>query len=177
MVWEAKKTNQFIKAADSDSFLYAEQSYQCAPRLLFKPDFRTAANEVVQSNPQQKHYYWGKAEQIHYTVNDKKLSGVLIYPADFQSGKRYPMVVHIYQRQLQYLHDYVNPSVFEQDGFNINNFSVLGYFVLLPDIVFDLGEVGKSATSCVLAATDAVLAKGFVDPKKIGLIGHSFGGY
>src|SRR6478609_6363959 len=160
MVWEAKKTNQFIKASDSDAFLYVEQSYQCAPRLLFKPDFKTAASEVVQSNMQQRHYYWGKAEQIHYTVNDKKLSGVLIYPADFQIGKRYPMVVKIYQRQIQYFHDYIKPSVFEQDGFNINNFSALGYFVLLPDIVFDLGEVGKSATSCVLAATDAVIAKG-----------------
>ena len=177
LVWEAKKTNQFIKAAYSDAFLYVEQSYECAPRLLFKPDFKTAASEVIQSNMQQQHYYWGKAEQIHYTVNEKKLSGVLIYPAHFQIGKHYPMLVSIYQRQFQYFHDYINPSIFEEGGFNISNFSTQGYFVLLPDIVFDVGEVGKSATSCVLAATDAVLAKGLVDPKKIGLIGHSFGGY
>lgn len=177
LVWAAKKTNQFIKAAKRDAFLYVEQSYECAPRILFQSDFRAPARELVQSNLQQQHYYWGKVEQIHYTVNGKVLSGVLIYPADYQVGKLYPMVVQIYQRQSQYQHDYVNPSVFEQGGFNISNFATQGYFVLLPDIVYELGEVGKSATSCVLAATEAVIVKGLVDPSKIGLIGHSFGGY
>lgn len=177
LVWAAKKTNQFIKAANSNAFLYVEQSYECAPRVVFQPDFKALSRELIQSNLQQQHYYWGKAEHIHYTVKEKKLSGVLIYPADYQIGKRYPMVVKIYQRQLQYLHDYVNPSLFEQDGFNIGNFSAQGYFVLLPDIVYEFGEVGASATACVLAATDMVISKGYVDPSKIGLIGHSFGGY
>lgn len=177
LVWAAKKTNQFIKAANSDAFLYVEQSYECAPRIVFQSDFKVPARELIQSNPQQQHYYWGKAERIHYIDNGKVLSGVLIYPADYQVGKRYPMVVQIYQRLSQYQHDYINPSVFEQGGFNISIFATQGYFVLLPDIVYELGEVGKSATSCVLAATDAVIAKGLVDPSKIGLIGHSFGGY
>ncbi len=177
LVWEAKKTNQFLKAANSDAFLYVEQSYACAPRIVFRPDFKTPGRELVQSNPQQQDYYWGKSERIDYIVKGKALSGVLVYPADYQIGKRYPMVVQIYQRQFQYLHDYVNPTVFEEGGFNISNFSTQGYFVLRPDIVYDLGEVGASATACVLSAADAVLATGLVDPSKIGLIGHSFGGY
>ncbi|MBW4361048.1 alpha/beta hydrolase family protein [Flavobacterium taihuense] len=177
LVWEAKKTNQFLKAVNSDAFLYVVQSYECAPRIVFQSDFKARGRELVQSNPQQEDYHWGKAEQIHYTVKGKQLSGLLIYPADYQIGKRYPMVVQIYQRQFQYLHDYSNPTVFEEGGFNISNFSAQGYFVLRPDIVYELGEVGSSATACVLAATDAVIAKGLVDPSKIGLIGHSFGGY
>lgn len=177
LVWAAKRTDQFIKATHNDAFLYVEQSYECAPRIVFQSDFKDTPKELLQSNPQQKDYYWGKAERINYTVNGKMISGVLIYPADYQAGKHYPMVVQIYQRQLQYLHDYVNPTIFEPGGFNISNFTTQGYFVLLPDIVYALGEVGASATTCVLAATNAVIAKGFVDPSKIGLIGHSFGGY
>lgn len=177
LVWAAKKTNQFLKAAHSDAFLYVEQSYACAPKIVFQSGFKDKPKELLQSNPQQQDYYWGKAERINHTVNGKMISGVLIYPADYQVGKRYPMVVQIYQLQLQFMHDYVNPTVFDEGGFNISNFTTQGYFVLLPDIVYDLGEVGASATACVLAATDAVIAKGFVDPLKIGLIGHSFGGY
>lgn len=177
LVWAAKRTDQFIKAANSDAFLYVEQSYECAPKIVFQSGFKEKPKELLQTNPQQQHYFWGKAERINYTVKGKIISGVLIYPADYQLGKRYPMVVQIYQRQLQYLHDYINPTIFESGGFNISNFTSQGYFVLLPDIVYTLGEVGTSATACVLAATDAVITKGIVDPAKIGLIGHSFGGF
>jgi dipeptidyl aminopeptidase/acylaminoacyl peptidase len=85
--------------------------------------------------------------------------------------------VHIYERQFQFLNDYMNPSSYVGDGFNSTNFTAQGYFVLFPDMVFETANVGKSATACVLSAVDAVLAKGVVDPKKVGLIGHSFGGY
>ncbi|MBW4359341.1 alpha/beta hydrolase family protein [Flavobacterium taihuense] len=174
MVWEQKKVNQIIKASNNDRYLYVEQSYEVAPRLML---YDTAPQEIVQSNPQQSHFYWGKAEPIRYNVNGKELSGILYYPAEYQSGVKYPMIVHVYQRQFQHLNDYENPSSYVGDGFNITNFTTQGYFVLYPDLVLETANVGKSATVCVLSAVDAVIAKGFVDPQKVGLIGHSFGGY
>lgn len=174
MVWEQKKVNQIIKASNNDRYLYVEQSYEVAPRLML---YNTVPREIVQSNPQQSHFYWGKAEPIRYNVNGKELSGILYYPAEYKSGIKYPMVVHVYQRQFPYLNDYENPSSYVGDGFNISNFTTQGYFVLYPDMVFETANVGQSATVCVLSAVDAVIAKGDVDPKKVGLIGHSFGGY
>ena len=38
-------------------------------------------------------------------------------------------------------------------------------------------QTGESAKKCVLAAVDAVLLKYNVDPNRIGLTGHSFGGF
>ncbi|POY37928.1 hypothetical protein C3K47_05220 [Solitalea longa] len=174
MVWEQKKVNQIIKATNNDTYMYVEQSYEVSPRLMF---YATSPKEIVQSNAQQEHFYWGTAEPIRYTVNGKELSGILYYPAEYQRGRKYPMIVHVYQHQYQYLNDYQNPSSYSGDGFNITNYVTQGYFVLLPDMEFELANVGQSGTSCVLSSVDAVISKGDVDPKKVGLIGHSFGGY
>lgn len=174
IVWEANKVNQIIKAANRNHYIYVEQSYEIAPRLLF---YDKSSVEITQTNQQQQHFYWGKAEPIHYTVNGKEVQGILYFPAGYQAGVKYPMIVHIYERQFQFFKDYENPTLHSGDGFNITNLSTQGYFVLLPDMVFEIGNVAQSATTCVLSAVDAVIAKGYVDSKKIGLNGHSFGGY
>lgn len=174
MVWAQKNVDQIVKASDNDTYLYVEQNYEVAPRLML---YHTSPKIIEQSNRQQEHFYWGKAEPIRYALKGKELSGILYYPAEYQTGKKYPMIVHVYQRQFSYLNDYENPSSYVGDGFNITNFTTQGYFVLYPDMVFETANVGQSATACVLSAVDAVIAKGDVDPKKVGLIGHSFGGY
>ena len=52
-----------------------------------------------------------------------------------------------------------------------------GYIVLQPDIVYDTGYPGQSAEKCVIPAVQQVVAQGFIDPKRIGIQGHSWGGY
>jgi dipeptidyl aminopeptidase/acylaminoacyl peptidase len=110
-------------------------------------------------------------------VNGVKTKGILFYPADYKSEKKYPMIVHIYERQFSYLNDYENPSSLSPDGFNVNHITTKGYFVLYPDIEYVFGNLAQSVTQSVLSAVDKVVAMGVVDPAKIGLLGHSFGGY
>ena len=52
-----------------------------------------------------------------------------------------------------------------------------GYLIFMPDIVYTTGYPGPSALKCVLPAVQAVVDKGFVDEKNIGIQGHSWGGY
>jgi dipeptidyl aminopeptidase/acylaminoacyl peptidase len=173
-VWEAKKINQIIKTSESDSYTYVQQSYETAPTLMY---YHKLSQKIFQSNPQQQYFYWGKTETVQYTVGAENLSGILYYPSDYKKELKYPMIVHIYEKQFQYFNNYMPPSSCASDGFNITNLTMQGYFVFLPDMVFEKGNVGKSATQCVLTAIDAVIAKGSIDSNKIGLIGHSFGGY
>ena len=49
--------------------------------------------------------------------------------------------------------------------------------MLMPDIVYEPGRPGPSALDAVEHAIDAAVATGHVDPDRIGLIGHSWGGY
>src|SRR5690606_21568923 len=52
-----------------------------------------------------------------------------------------------------------------------------GYFVLMPDIAYKLNSPGKSALDCVNAAIDKAFEFGSIDENKLGLMGHSFGGF
>jgi dipeptidyl aminopeptidase/acylaminoacyl peptidase len=52
-----------------------------------------------------------------------------------------------------------------------------GYAVFQPDIVYDIGHPGDSSVKCVLPGVDKVVDMGIADPDRIGLIGHSWGGY
>jgi len=70
---------------------------------------------------------------------------------------------------------YVVPS--ETSYYNINVFTSLGYFVLQPDIVFDPGDPGISSVKTMEAAVKKVVDKGLVDANRVGLLGHSWGGY
>lgn len=157
-------------------FIFREQTYTMAPRLVSV--YKGKETILQQSNPQQHYYEWGRSELIAFTTaSGKKMEGLLYYPANYEAGKTYPIVVSIYSHLSNKLHDYVNPSRYNDIGFNAKNFVLKDYFVLLPDIVYEQGETGKSALYCVTAATNAIIATGMVDPKRIGLTGHSFGGY
>ena len=75
----------------------------------------------------------------------------------------------------QTVHSYYTPS--ERSAYNTAVFSAEGYFVFQPDIVYRAQNPGLSAKECVIPAVKPVLETGMVDPKRIGLVGHSWGGY
>ncbi|MCU0456013.1 MAG: prolyl oligopeptidase family serine peptidase, partial [Bacteroidales bacterium] len=52
-----------------------------------------------------------------------------------------------------------------------------GYLVFNPDVHYINGYPGQSAFNCVMPGITALLEKGFVDEKRIGAQGHSWGGY
>jgi len=174
LIWQDKKITQVSKAENKPVYLYIEQNFSKPPRLI---RYKNKPEEVFQSNSQQKHFLWPTNQRIEYIVNGKKTKGILFYPADYKPGLKYPMIVHIYERQFSAFNIYENPSTTSGDGFNVIHFTTNGYFVLLPDIVYEFGNLRESVTSSVLAAVDTVVAKGDVYSNKIGLIGHSFGGY
>lgn len=87
------------------------------------------------------------------------------------------MVVFIYEKLSQHLHNYFNPTLHNNLGINTSNLNAQGYFVLYPDISFEINDVGISATDCVVSAAKAVIAMGLIHPDKIALTGQSFGGY
>lgn len=166
----------FQKAKNSNVFQFMESRFDVSPKLMLL----TASGkekQIAQANMQQKDFFWGKSELIHYHNADRKpLKGALFYPADYVPGKKYPMIVNIYQKKSDEVYDYVAPSLKLINGFSPTNFTAEGYFVLMPDIAYKLNEPGNSALNCVEAAVDKVLEMGSVDKNNIGLIGHSYGG-
>lgn len=52
-----------------------------------------------------------------------------------------------------------------------------GYAVFMPDIAYQVNDPGRSACWCVMPALEAAIATGVVDRDRVGLHGHSWGGY
>ncbi|MEA9412637.1 S9 family peptidase [Flavobacterium sp. PL02] len=171
-------TSQFIPSSKNGSYVYREENYDLPPRLIIKENSNSKEKILFQSNQQHFKYHWGHSKLISYT-NSKGtvLNGVLFFPANYQNDTKYPMVVHVYERQSKELYKYVNPSQNNPTGFNITNFTSNGYFVFLPDIVYELGNPGQSAVDCVVSATKKIIASEAIDRTRIGITGHSYGGF
>ncbi len=164
------------KADSAERYVYTRQRFDESPNAfvagadLAQPVARTA------TNPFQADYAWGRAELMEFTsAIGRPLQAILYYPANYDPAKKYPMVVYTYELLSQDLHRYIVPR--EEDYYNTTTFLERGYFVLMPDIVFRPREPGIATLHAVEPAVRAVIAKGLVDPARIGHMGHSQGGY
>lgn len=107
-----------------------------------------------------------------------ELKGTLIYPLHYNKNKKYPMVVSIYESQRSESNQYLVDGMFgSTEGINSRYLIENGYFVFLPEIVYDERGTGRSALDCVESSIKALYGNTSIDFSKIGLIGHSHGGY
>ncbi|TFG52405.1 MAG: S9 family peptidase, partial [Candidatus Aminicenantes bacterium] len=164
------------KAKNADIYVFTVQRFEEFPDLWVSGGDFGGARKVSNANPQQAEYTWGKAELIEYINSDGvPLPAVLIKPDDFDPSKKYPLMVYIYETLASSLHRYYAPS--PGTSINMARYVSNGYVILQPDIIYDIGYPGPSAMKCVLPAVQKVLEMGFIDPKRVGIQGHSWGGY
>jgi dipeptidyl aminopeptidase/acylaminoacyl peptidase len=126
---------------------------------------------------------WGKAESVEWKNDGFDVQGWLLYPANYDPAKKYPMVVVV--------HGGPSSAVVPRwpgAGFGGAPFSALGYFVLEPNPRGSYGEgerftqanrkdFGYGDLKDILAGVDTVTAKLPVDPQRVGLTGWSYGGF
>ena len=176
LVWLDKSVQRLSKAKNADLYSYVIEAYDDSPDVFVaSPDLKEA-KQVTKTNPFQSNYAWGRAELVEYKSDrGERLQGALFYPAGYEPGKKYPMIVYIYERLSDGLHRYSSPS--ERDYYNSAAFTHHGYFLLQPDISFRPREPGLSVVECVTPAVKKVVQMGLVDARKIGVIGHSWGGF
>lgn len=166
------------KADKKRVVLFREEKFNLPPVLQMYEVREDSVKQLIKTNHHQENYFWGKSELISYENEyGVPLKGALYYPANYEPGKKYPMIVNIYERKSDELHHYQKPGFDMTNGFNVTNFTLEGYFVLQPDIAYQLNNPGISAFKNVVPAVKKVIATKPVDISKIGLMGHSFGGY
>lgn len=177
LVWLDKSVTGLRKAKNAGVYLFQEQTYSESPNYFVGSAALSDAKRVSNTNAFQSDYAWGKQELMSYTnKRGDKLQMMLTYPADYQPGKKYPMVVYYYEKLSQGFHQYVVPS--DRSTYNTSVFSQNGYFVLRPDIQFQPRNPGYSGLDCVTSAVNTALSRvSDIDPKRVGNMGHSWGGY
>jgi dienelactone hydrolase len=172
-------SRQPLKARTSDHLLFTRQNYHTFPDLhlvrLNEPP--AAIRQVSRANPQQGEYQWGSIELVEWTsLTGEKLRGLLVKPDGFDPARQYPMVVNFYERLSDGFHQHRAPDV-HRSNINWTMYASRGYLVFVPDIPYRTGYPGESAYNAVVSGVTALMNRGFVDPRRIGLQGHSWGGY
>jgi dienelactone hydrolase len=176
LIWADKSIDRLMQAKDAPVFAYVSQTFVESPNeFVSGPDLKEA-RKISDTNPFQSKYAWSREELVDYkNAQGVRLQGALYYPAGYEPGKKYPMVVYMYEKLSDGLHHYNAPS--ERSYYSASAITSHGYFLLMPDIVFRPHEPGLSVVDCVESAVAKVVSTGMVDAKKVGVVGHSWGGF
>jgi dienelactone hydrolase len=168
-----------LKARRADVFIFTRQTSK-DPADFYVTDASFAnPTRLTDLAAGTEQFAWSSGARLVDYVSDKgdKLQGALFLPANYERGKTYPMVVNIYERLSANLHAFARNTQPLPTNLNKTMYTSQGYAVFLPDIAYTLNDPGMSAVWCVVPAVKAAIATGIVDPKRIGLMGHSWGGF
>lgn len=176
LIFEDAGIRRIARNDKTGALVFIRSSYDLPGDAFLTSDRFASEMALTDINAFQEDYRWSKAELVDYqTALGNRAQGVLYYPADYVPGKQYPMITYVYEKLSHGLHNYMQPS--EHDYYNTLLWAQAGYFVFKPDMEFEAGNPGVSAARTLEHAVAAVVAKGDVDKDKVGLIGHSWGGY
>jgi hypothetical protein len=164
-----------VKAEDADQWLVTKSTFVEFPNLWVGSSL-ASLNRISDVNPQQKDFNWGTVELVRWVSSDGvPLKGLLYKPENFDPSKKYPMISYFYESLSQNLHSYIPPN--GRNVINPTHYVSNGYLVFEPDIHYESGYPGPSAMKSIVPGVQMLLARGYVDPKGLGLQGQSWGGY
>jgi dipeptidyl aminopeptidase/acylaminoacyl peptidase len=124
----------------------------------------------------------GKAEDFEVDDKGTKVHGFIVYPPDFNPKNRYPLVLILHGGPQGASNDSWHPR------WNAQLFAAKGYVVAMPNFRGSIGygqkfidavskDWGGGPYEDVMAFTDALAKKPFIDARWMCAAGASYGGY
>ncbi len=125
---------------------------------------------------------FGKGRVVSWVGADgQKLQGAVLLPVDYVPGRRVPLVVQIYggKRLSLMMNTFglAGPSPFTLPYDNMQLLSTNGYAVLFADTVARVGSPMIDIAQSLMPGVDRVVDVGIADHDRMGIMGHSYGGY
>ena len=177
LLMDDKRFGTPVKARSGDVLRLTREDFVEYPDLWLADLGLGSLRRVCEANPQQSEYLWGTAELVSWSSADGvHLQGILYRPEGFDPDVRHPLVVYFYERMSDGLHRHNDP-VPSRSSIRFSYYTSNGYCVFVPDIPYRIGYPGESCASAVLPGILALVDAGIVDPERIGVQGHSWGGY
>jgi dipeptidyl aminopeptidase/acylaminoacyl peptidase len=167
-------------------FGLAVQSWDSAPEAFVTAVGKWAPVQVSRANADLPKFPLGRTEVVRWKAADGlEIEGLLTYPAGYESGRRYPMVLVIHGGPT---------GVFTQNYIAMRNvypvaaYAAEGWAVLRCNIRGSSGygrtfryankrDWGGADYRDLMAGVDKVIAMGVADPARLGVMGWSYGGY
>lgn len=169
-----------IKISNDSKYVFSvEENYNLPSRLVFNHAFGNKRFNKILDAGNVGDIVAKSVRQEMVTYSDSfgnALKGTLYYPTVFDKNKKYPMIVSIYMTQRTLSNEYNFPNA-SSIGFDLRTLLDRGYFIYLPDIVHSNEGSGMSALDCVHHSLDALSRFKNIDFSRVGLTGHSMGGF
>ncbi len=166
--------DQVIKAKAAAMYAYTRENYTQSPDVYV---YREGSEQKYSAiNAQQANYNWGTASLYHWkTFSGKPATGILYRPENFDSTKKYPVLLYFYEKLSDNLYRYI-PPVPTPSRLNISFFVSRGYIVLTPDISYTVGHPARSAYDYIVSGAKELSRHSWVDARHMGIQGQSWGG-
>lgn len=128
-----------------------------------------------------------KTEVIQWRSKDGlKIEGLLTYPANYQKGKRYPLIVIVHGGPRSVTQQSYLGTMYM--GLPLATLAERGYAILRPNYrgstgygnefkAANRGDWGGKDFEDILSGIDEVSRRGAADGQRVGLAGWSYGGY
>ena len=173
---EEMKYSFIAKAENNNKILFTKESYTVYPDLWLSDLNLSDPERLTDFTLQTEGFAWGNAELVEWlSLDGIPLQGVLIKPGNYEEGKKYPVVVYYYEISSDRLYEFNEMVVNHRPNFPF--YASNGYAIFLPDIKFEVGRPGYSATKCLVPGVQKLIQMGIANPDAIGLHGHSWSGY
>ena len=139
---------------------------------------------IVETNTQLRQIAQTEFKKIEYrSLDGRELKGWVLLPVGYQAGSRYPLITIAYAGSVfgdsppgGHSRTINNPG-----SLNFHLLAARGYAVLFPSMPLkpegEASDPYLEVTKGVLPAVDKVIELGIADPKRLGVLGQSYGGY
>ena len=137
---------------------------------------------LIVANTFLNHIQAASTQRISYTsLSGQKLEAWLLLPPGHRKGERHPLLTWVYAGSMARATLPLSADPASTSALNLQIPAAHGYAVLIPSM--PLGPEGAADDPMlrlpegVLPAVDKVVEMGIADPKRLYLMGQSFGGY
>lgn len=163
------------KARDAQIYLIRRESVDKSPNYFYTSDFK---NYIQLSNVHpEESFNWATSELISWKTFDGRFAmGILYKPQNFNPKNKYPIIFDYYEKRSDEKNMFQFPEA-AKNRINIPWFVSNGYLVFTPDIHFTIGAPGQSVYNYVVSAAKYMSKFSWIDTLKMGIQGHSFGGF
>jgi dipeptidyl aminopeptidase/acylaminoacyl peptidase len=164
-----------IKAKNIDIYLVRRMSAKESPNYYWTTDFSTY-HKITSIHP-EKEYNWIKTDLVTWTtVDGHESQGIIYKPENFNPERKYPLIFYYYENSSEGLNGFIRPEL-TSGALNIPYYVSNGYLVFLPDMHYKIGYKGQSVMNIILSAVKFLSKCPYIDSKRMGLQGHSRGGW
>jgi dipeptidyl aminopeptidase/acylaminoacyl peptidase len=164
---------QIDQAKSSDIYVVSRQNDKEPLNFFVTKDFKIL--NPITSGERESRVGINKELLTWKTFDGSIAQGILYKPKNFDLNKKYPVIITYYDWDRPLI-SFGTFEYYKKDGSYTTNISQ-DYLLFVIGIHYETGETGPNAYNCVVSGAQFLTKRPYVDSKKMGIYGVSFGGY